>query len=65
MSIRIQIPPERNRLALERDKQAIGNAKHDVEDHDPADDPDVRAVDGDAKQEKANADFEGRGRKSI
>ena len=63
--VRVEVPPEGDGFALEGDKQAIGNAEQDVEDHNPADDPDVSAVDGDAKQEKADADFEGCGSEGI
>lgn len=59
MVIGIEIPPERNGSALEGNQQTVGNGEEDVEDHDPADDPDVDAVDSDAEKEKTDADFEG------
>lgn len=47
MVIRIEVPPEGYGFALKGDKQAIRNAEQDVKDHDPANDPDMHAVDGD------------------
>lgn len=63
--IRVKIPPERDRFALKGDEKTVRNAEQDVEDHDPANDPDVRAVDGDTKQEKADTDFEGCGCEGV
>lgn len=65
MVIGVEVPPERNRFALEGDKQAIGNAEQDVEDHDPANDPDMHAVNSDTQKEEANTDLEGSGRKGV
>jgi hypothetical protein len=65
MMFRIQVPPERDGLALEGDKQTIRNGEDDIENHDPADDPDVPAVDGDTKEEETDTDLEGCGRKGI
>jgi hypothetical protein len=65
MMVRIEVPPERDWPALEGDKQTIRNGKDDVENHDPADNPDVPAVDGDTKEEETDADLEGCSRKGV
>lgn len=59
MVIRIQIPPERDGLALEGNQQAVRNGEYDVKNHDPADNPDVPSVDGDTEEEETNTDLEG------
>jgi hypothetical protein len=61
MVIGVKVPPEVNGFALEGDEKTVRNGEDDVANHDGADNPDVSAVDGDTKQEKANADFEGCG----
>jgi hypothetical protein len=65
MMIRIQIPPEGDRPALESDKQAVRNGEDDIENHDPADDPDVPAINSDTKKEETDADFEGCCRQGV
>jgi hypothetical protein len=65
MMIRIQIPPEGDWSALESDKQTVRDGEDDVENHNPADNPDVPAVDGDAKEEETDTDLEGCGRKGV
>lgn len=61
MVIGVEVPPEVNGFALEGDEKTVRNGEDDVTNHDGADNPDVSSVDGDTKQEKADADFEGCG----
>lgn len=58
MVVRIQIPPEGDRSALEGDKKTIRNGEEDVENHHPAYDPDLYAVDGDAEEKETDANLE-------
>jgi hypothetical protein len=58
MMIRIEIPPEGDWPALEGDKQTIRNGEDDIENHDPANNPDVPAIDGNTEEEETNTDLE-------
>lgn len=58
MMIRMQIPPERYGPALESDQKAVRDRKDDVEDHNPANDPDVCLDNGDTEEEETDADFQ-------
>jgi hypothetical protein len=58
MMIRTQVPPERYGPALKSDQKAVRDRKDDVEDHNPADNPDVCSDDGDAQEEETDANFQ-------
>ena len=50
---------------MEGDEQAVRNGKDDIENHNPANDPDVNSVDGDTKKEEADSDLEGCSREGV
>lgn len=58
MMIRMQIPPERDGSALKSDQKAVRDRKDDVEDHNPADNPDMRSDNGDAEEEETDANLQ-------
>lgn len=58
MMLGIEVPPKGNRSTLEGDKETIRNSEENVKNHHPADDPNLNAIDGDAKEEETDADLE-------
>ena len=58
MMIRVQVPPEGDRLALEKHDTAVDNSDYAAAVHDGFDDHDVVSVDCDPEEEETNGGFE-------
>lgn len=54
----VEVPPERDRLALKDDHGGVCDAHDSGDDHDETNDPDVQWDNGDAQQEEAHGDFQ-------
>lgn len=46
MVLGIEVPPERNWVALEQDDAEVRETEHGAAEHDSLDDPDMPLVDG-------------------
>jgi len=58
MVIRVQVPPERDRLALEDDDRCVCDSHDGRNYHDEPDEPDVHLHDGNPQQEEPDGDLE-------